>query len=139
MLLGVEAEQKEQPTLSEQPTIQQMHQEAIRVRGGREIALDEECCKIAQRWANHMARTGMFGHGGGEQIIARGYPNVKACFSGWMNSSGHRAWVLSNSDRCGWGFQKSASGHSYWVGVFRRGAVEQAANDDKEAKSKTSG
>lgn len=140
MLLGVEAEKQQQPQkLSEQQTIQEMQKEAIRVRGGREIVLDEECCKIAQRWANYMARSGRFGHGGGEQIIAHGYPSVRACFAGWMNSPGHRAWVLSNSARCGWGFQRSASGHCYWVGVFRNGLPKESATAAKETESKTSG
>ena len=116
MLLGAEAEEEK---LSEHPVIVKMHQEALRVRGGRQIELDEECCQIAQRWANHMARTRSFRHGGGEQIIARGYRTVKACFAGWMGSRGHRRWVLSNSDKCGWGHQRSPSGHCYWVGVFR--------------------
>ena len=122
LLLGAEPEQEK---LSEHPTIVKMHQEAIRLRGGRSIELDEECCRIAQRWANHMARTRSFGHGGGEQIIAQGYSTVKACFSGWMHSSGHRAWILRNSDRCGWGHQKSASGRCYWVGVFRNGKKKE--------------
>jgi hypothetical protein len=120
MLLGAEADKEnEKQKLSEHPTIVEMHQEAVRVRGGRHIELDEECCRIAQRWANQMARTRSFRHGGGEQIIAQGYRTVKACFAGWMGSSGHRAWVLSNSDMCGWGFQRSSTGHNYWVGVFR--------------------
>ena len=129
MLLGAEAE-KENGTekLSEHPTIVQMHQEAVRLRGGRPIELDEECCRIAQRWANNMARTRSFRHGGGEQIIAQGYRNVKACFAGWMGSSGHRRWVLSKSDKCGWGFQRSSTGHNYWVGVFR--------NEKKQKKSR---
>lgn len=122
MFLGAEAKQEK---LSEHPTILKMHQEAVRVRGGRTIELDEECCRIAQRWANHMARTRSFRHGGGEQIIAQGYPTVRACFSGWMNSSGHRAWILRNSDRCGWGHQVSSNGHTYWAGVFRNGKAKQ--------------
>ena len=120
VLLGAE-----KAPLVEHPTIKAMHTEAIARRGGRVIDLDEECCQIAQKWADHMAARGCFHHGGGEQIIARGYPTVKSCFAGWMNSPGHRRWVLSNSARCGWGYQRSASGHPYWVGVFR-GKKKQA-------------
>jgi uncharacterized protein YkwD len=120
VLLGAEAEKEnEKAKLAEHPTIVKMHEEALRLRGGRQIELDEECCRIAQRWANQMARTRYFRHGGGEQIIAQGYPTIKACFAGWMGSSGHRRWVLSKSDKCGWGFQRSSTGHCYWVGVFR--------------------
>lgn len=124
LLMGAEAEVKP-PKLSEHPTIINMHKEAVKRRGNRSIDLDEECCVIAQRWANYMARTGRFGHGGGEQIIARGYPNVKSCFNGWMYSSGHRGWILSNSGRCGWGHQVSSNGHLYWVGVFREKRINK--------------
>jgi len=128
IFLVAEPDQNATPELlSEHPTIQQMHEEAVRRRGGRQIQLCEECCRIAQRWANHMASTRSFGHGGGEQIIAQGYPTVSACFSGWIGSSGHRAWVLSNSTRCGWGFQRSSSGRCYWVGVFRKGEAAATA------------
>lgn len=105
--------------LSDHPTIREMHREAVSRRGGRAIALDEECCRIAQRWANTMARTGKFRHGGGEQIIAKGYRSVEACFDGWMTSRGHRAWVLTSKTRAGWGYQRSASGRCYWAGAFR--------------------
>ena len=124
MLLGAEADKEK---LSEHPAIVKMHQEALRVRGGRPIELDEECCQIAQRWADRMARTRSFRHGGGEQIIAQGYRTIKACFAGWMGSSGHRRWVLSNSDKCGWGYQRSSSGHCYWVGVFRNELTKKSS------------
>jgi len=39
--------------------------------------------------------------------------------NGWMNSSGHREWMLSDSKLCGWGYQVSSDGTKYWVGVFR--------------------
>ena len=108
--------------LSGHPIIRAMHAEAIRRRGGRAIELDEELCQSAQRWANHMARTGSFRHGGGGyrgQIIAAGYGTVGRCFTGWMNSRGHRACILANYTKVGWGFQKSASGRCFWVGNFR--------------------
>jgi len=83
------------------------------------LELDEKCCRIAQEWANHMAKKSKFHHGKHEQIIARGYKDVHTTFKAWMKSRGHRKWMLSNSKKCGWGCQKSKSGKWYWVGVFR--------------------
>ncbi len=114
----------EDTRLSNHPTIRAMHKEAIERRNGRQIKLDEDCCIVAQRWANYMAKTSNFNHGGGgyrAQIIAMGYGTVERCFTGWMTSKkGHRGIVLtSRYTKCGWGFQKSSSGRCYWVGSFR--------------------
>lgn len=113
---------EEAAPLTEHVRIRQMHREAMRIRirySLPEQELDEECCKVAQRWANRMAADSWMRHGGGEQIIARGYRTAETCFGGWMSSSGHRHWVLSRSQRCGWGCQKSKSGQWFWVGVYR--------------------
>jgi len=124
---AVQEDIQEVALLSEGETIVQMHEEAIRRRGGRGIVLDEECCRIAQRWANYMASTDRFGHGGGEQIIAQ-CASVNRCFSLWIASSGHRRWVLSNSYRCGWGCARSLrTGKIYYAGVFRGRPVAKAA------------
>lgn len=109
--------------ISEYPIIKMMHAEAVQVRKdnniNEELILDEECCKIAQRWANHMAETNSMYHGGGEQIIAMGYDTPQLTMKAWRNSSGHWAWLGSKSKFCGWGCQKSKSGVWYWAGVFR--------------------
>jgi len=104
------------------PAMRNMHAEAMKWReryGKPRLKLDEECCRIAQRWANYMAAHHAFHHGGGEQIIAYGSPRVKAVFRMWMGSPAHAAWILSTSSRCGWGYQRAADGTPYWVGVFR--------------------
>lgn len=90
-----------------------------KARGLNPQKLDEECCDVAQNWANYMAKYNSFAHGGGEQIIAVGYNTPEAAFGGWMASSGHRYWVLSDTEKCGWGVARSASGRWYWVGAFR--------------------
>lgn len=109
--------------ISEYPIIKMMHEEAVKVRKenniNEELVLDEECCKIAQRWANHMAETNSMYHGGGEQIIAMGYDTPQLTMKAWRNSSGHWAWLGSKSKFCGWGCQKSSNGTWYWAGVFR--------------------
>ena len=111
--------------LSLHPSIIKMHKEAQKQRKKynktEELKLDEECCQMAQEWANHMAKHGKFHHGKNDQIISRGYKTIKATFRGWMNSSGHKAWILnSKSTKCGWGCQQSKGGKWYRVGVFRK-------------------
>lgn len=110
------------PKLFVDAKIVEMHKVARRIRGEHGLAdqrLDEECCRTAQNWANYMAKTNRFHHGGEEQIIARGYETADGVFRGWMNSKGHRHWVLSDTELCGWGRQRSKDGTWYWVGVFR--------------------
>ena len=106
------------------PTIIRMHKEAQRQRkkyNKPSLRLDEECCELAQAWANYMADNKQFHHGGDEQIIARGYKNIKPLFRGWMNSDSHRTWILNSKfTKCGWGCQQSEGGMLYWVGVFRK-------------------
>jgi uncharacterized protein YkwD len=100
----------------------EMQKESSRIRkeqGLEPQTLDEECCKIAQDWADYMAKHHYFNHGGGEQIIAVVYKDVPSAFRGWMSSSGHRYWVLSGADRCGWGAAQSSTGTWYWAGAFR--------------------
>lgn len=120
------AEQK--PAVAEKPFLLSQHESIVKIHkegmkwrlqyGKPKLKLDEDCCRIAQNWANYMARNHAFHHGGGEQIIAYG-TDYKGVFVMWMNSAGHRYWMLSNSTRCGWGYQKSSDGTPYWVGVFR--------------------
>jgi uncharacterized protein YkwD len=105
------------------PTAEDMHAESTRIRVARGLkpqSLDADCCAIAQRWAEHMAKNKTMRHGGGEQIIARGYKTVGAVFRAWINSPGHRRWVLSRRSRAGWGLAQSSSGLWYWAGAFRQ-------------------
>jgi len=96
--------------------------EAMKARercGLQPQTLDPELCKIAQRWAEHMAARNCMYHGGGEQIIAHGYKTPKATVNAWMCSSGHRKWILSKCKKVGFGYATSKSGHTYWAGVYR--------------------
>ena len=117
---------EEQEKLVENPDIVQMHQIANEKRSQCKqckrspLTLDEECCKMAQDWANHMSKINKRYHGKNDQIIASGYKDTKAAFDGWMRSSGHRAWILTRKrTKAGWGYQVSEKGTKYWVGVFR--------------------
>ena len=118
MMMPVAAE-KPAERLIEHPMIKRMHQWNAYYRGGTAPKLDERLCRLAQQHANYMARTGDFNHGQNDQIIAYGTSRVGATFSMWMNSPGHRFWVMSNSRRCGFGCQISANGTYYWVGCYR--------------------
>lgn len=93
---------------------------AARARHGlppltEDAALNELC----QNWANYMARTGRFHHGGGENIIAMGQSSCQSAMNAWLNSPGHRAHVLGGGRLAGWGHAVSSSGQHYWAGVFR--------------------
>ncbi|SFJ32352.1 CAP domain-containing protein [Planctomicrobium piriforme] len=81
--------------------------------------LDEALCQTAQRWAQNMAARESMYHGGGEQIIAMGYPNAEACIQGWIYSPGHRVWVLGRNGSVGFGAARSASGRMFYAGVYR--------------------
>ena len=125
LLVSVLAVVDQKEKLVDHPAIIEMHKIANEKRSQCKqckrppLELDEECCQVAQEWANYMAENRKFHHGKKEQIIAYGYRDANAAFRGWMNSRGHRRWMLSNSKKCGWGCQKSAKGTWYWVGVFR--------------------
>jgi len=108
--------------LTENPRIQEMYSASIQYRsqaGLHAQHLDEDLCKIAQRWANQMAAQNMMYHGGGEQVIGRGYANGTACVQGWINSPGHRAFVMGGSTRCGFGCQRGSNGQWFYAGVYR--------------------
>lgn len=112
--------------VSEQPKIVEMQQVATQLREDRGLEsqkLDEELCKLSQKWAEYLAKNHYFYHGGGENIIAMGYTTPEAAFNGWLSSSGHRYWVLSGTDQCGWGAAQSSNGTWYWVGAFRSSVV----------------
>lgn len=108
--------------LTKNAMIQSMHKAATRQRANYRMpaqVLDENLCNIAQRWANNMAARDRMYHGGGEQVVAVGYPNAEACIQGWINSGGHRVWVLGRNGKCGFGSARSASGRMYYAGVYR--------------------
>ncbi len=108
--------------LTQNATIQALYNAANRHRAQYSLpqqALDENLCQVAQRWAQNMAARDVMYHGGGEQIIAVGYPNAEACMQGWIYSPGHRVWVLSRNGSVGFGCARSASGRLYYAGVYR--------------------
>lgn len=125
---GIEWVDSDGQPLVENKTIVILHEEVNRFRRSRglpPLILDGGCCDIGQRWSVKMATTGEFKHGGGEQIIAWGADEVKEAVQLWVNSSGHRAWLLTERRYAGWGFRKGARG-VYWSGVFRDKPIEMS-------------
>ena len=127
LLVSVLAVSDQQAKLIDNPTIIAMHQVANEKRSQckkckrSELELNEKCCRMAQEWANHMAKVDKRYHGKNDQIIASGYKDIQTVFSAWMKSNGHRTWILKrNITKCGWGCQQSKGGTWYWVGVFRK-------------------
>tara|TARA_R100000808_G_scaffold10579_1_gene27972 strand:- start:199 stop:600 length:402 start_codon:yes stop_codon:yes gene_type:complete len=105
------------------PEIKELYKasQALRAKSGCLIKqeLDPELCKIAQKWAEHMAAKNCMYHGGGEQIIARGYKTPKSVLNAWVCSPPHKKWIFCNKKKVGFGYAKSKSGHPYWAGVYR--------------------
>ena len=65
---------------------QQMYIAAMKQRercGLAKQILDKKLCDQANNWARYMASTERMVHGGGEQIIAKGYATPKAAVNAW--------------------------------------------------------
>lgn len=69
-------------------------------------------------FAERLAAAGYSSRSWGENI-AYGYSNAEAAMTGWMNSSGHRANILSTGFKeLGVGHASSSTGTQYWVQTF---------------------
>lgn len=107
--------------------------------GLSELTFNPLLNQAAQAHADTMVTTGQFSHvindlGPSDRVtatgyrwravgenIALGYSTPLAVMTGWMNSSGHRANILStNYTELGVGIAKNSSGRTYWVQVFGR-------------------
>lgn len=69
--------------------------------------------------SNMLTEFGIHWTASGENIAA-GYPSVSAVHKGWMNSSGHRANILSSSyTHVGFGYAEGGEKYgNYWVQMF---------------------
>ena len=90
--------------------------------------LDPNLNAISQRWAERMASENSMYHGGGENIVAYGTSTPEATIQMWINSPGHRAFVLGGNQRAGWGAARAKNGTWYWAGAFRNHPVAKAAH-----------
>ena len=103
------------------------------------LTLDSQLSKLARMKAEDMAKNGYFSHTSptygsafdmmkkygvsyrtaGENI-AKGQKTPEAVMNGWMNSSGHRANILSSAyTHIGVGYAKDSKGNTYWVQIFK--------------------
>ena len=103
------------------------------------LILDSQLSKLARMKAEDMAKKGYFSHTSptygsafdmmkkygvsyrtaGENI-AKGQKTPEAVMNGWMNSSGHRANILSSMyTHIGVGYAKDSKGNTYWVQIFK--------------------
>lgn len=103
------------------------------------LTLDSQLSKLARMKAEDMAKKGYFSHTSptygsafdmmkkygvsyrtaGENI-AKGQKTPEAVMNGWMNSSGHRANILSSTyTHIGVGYAKDSKGNTYWVQIFK--------------------
>ena len=103
------------------------------------LTLDSQRSKLARMKAEDMAKKGYFSHTSptygsafdmmkkygvsyrtaGENI-AKGQKTPEAVMKGWMNSSGHRANILSSAyTHIGVGYAKDSKGNTYWVQIFK--------------------
>ena len=77
--------------------------------GLKSLKLDNNVSTIAQRWADHLSRTGSFTHRSNlntflekygtitENLFKSNYnPSTKKVITSWMNSPGHRANILDS-------------------------------------------
>ncbi len=103
------------------------------------LTLDSQLSKLARMKAEDMAKKGYFSHTSptygsafdmmkkygvsyrtaGENI-AKGQKTPESVMNGWMNSSGHRANILSSAyTHIGVGYAKDSKGNTYWVQIFK--------------------
>ena len=106
--------------------------------GLESLQSDSELNRLARRKAEDMAEKGYFSHTSptygsafdmlkaagysyrtaGENI-AMGQKTAEAVMNGWMNSSGHRANILSSGySKIGVGYAVNKQGTPYWVQIF---------------------
>jgi uncharacterized protein YkwD len=111
-------------------TIQQKlivaHNKIRKSHGKGELKEDPQLMQIAQKWADHMAKTGILRHqslnfGGGfsgmGENIAMGQKDVEEVMRDWMKSPGHRRNILSNYSHIGVGIAEGKRG-TFWCVDF---------------------
>ena len=103
------------------------------------LTLDSQLSMLARMKAEDMAKNGYFSHTSptygsafdmmkqygvsyrtaGENI-AKGQKTAESVMNGWMNSSGHRANILSSAyTHIGVGYAKDSKGNTCWVQIFK--------------------
>ncbi len=134
--------------LHQHPTMVTMLQRSNGIRGRvglRGHRLNPALCQAAQNHAEYMASTGSFSHytnggyiararrfgfrGGVRENIGWNYANIDQAFTGWQNSGGHYAAIVSGeTSDAGFGYAKSPNGQTYWVSVYGAATAEDSAD-----------
>lgn len=145
----------EQP-IHKHPTLQKMlsrNNQLRQARGLRPHRINPALTKAAQDHAAYMARTRVFSHysnggpggraskhGFGSGVlenIGYGYGNVETVFSGWHNSGGHYANMMSGTTDAGFGYAVSPDGTPYWVAVYGTAPKgQEPVEDDAKEEAK---
>jgi len=134
--------------LHQHPTLLKMlarNNQLRQARGLRPHRINPALTKAAQDHAAYMAKTRVFSHyangnptgratrhgfgAGVLENIGYGYGNVDNAFSGWFNSGGHRASMMSNTSDAGFGYAQSPDGTPYWVAVYGTAPKGQEPED----------
>lgn len=100
----------------------QLHAENQRHRVAAGLApqqLDAELCRLCQAHAERQAASGRMFHGGQDNCVAYGTSTAPATIAMWLGSPPHRAWLMSRTDRAGWGAAQSDRGVWFWAAAFR--------------------
>jgi len=115
------------------------HTNAERAKYGlRPMDVDEQLMNTAREHARWMTRNRSMTHTWRSvaENIAMGQRTPLAVVRAWMNSTGHRANILSRGHtRIGVGFGRTEGGTPYWCQQFHRGPVkEQTSETDSTVK-----
>lgn len=113
------------PTFAADPAELTAELNAVRAKHGLPpVTTDSSLCATCQSWSVHLAATGRFYHGGqGEHIIAKGQSSAREVIQDWLNSPGHRAYLLSRNTSVGWGVATGRDGKMVWSGAFGSSSV----------------
>jgi uncharacterized protein YkwD len=131
MLLGADLEAKQEPNKSEKDLeLIQVEKNIFhltnleRTKHGLEpLEVSPDLMKSARRHGAWMARNRNMVHRSGPyaENIAMGYKHSSVAVRAWMNSSGHRANILSSRHRrIGVSAYRTQSGTIYWCQQFRK-------------------
>jgi uncharacterized protein YkwD len=117
------------------------HDQARRAAGRSSLRVAPDLREVARAWSDEMARTGSFRHNPnvaaqiccwtawGENVAWAGpvdaiggwRPTAERIMQGWLDSSGHRANILSGTyQEVGIGVAVAGNGRMYATAVFRR-------------------
>ena len=109
--------------VTDYPIIQKLYEEAK--KHNPDIGdLDKDSCYRCQQWASKLARKNkgllhaprkLIRPDKGENIASNGSCDVTATIRQWLQSPGHRKFLLSKHKKCGFGQCTSKTGTCYWV------------------------